>query len=223
MAVIDEGSALTVPDGIGWEEAGGFPEVFSTAYDALFTQCGLGPGERVLVTGAAGGVGTAGVQLSAAAGARVTASTRHRSLAGSLVELGADQVIDPTDLDALAGNGPYDVVLELVGAASVPSALGSLAAGGRMTVIGVGSGSRVELDLLALMGRRARLGGSTLRARSRYEKAAVASGVAAHVLPLLANRKVRVPVSDTFPMAEATAGYERFAQGAKLGKVVLLA
>jgi len=223
MAVIDEGSALAVPDGIGWEEAGGFPEAFSTAYDALFTQSGLGPGERVLVTGAAGGVGTAGVQLAAATGAEVIASCRHASLAGALTDLGADQVIDATDEGSVAEHGPYDVVLELIGAASLPSAVGALAPGGRIAVIGVGSGSRVKLDLLAVMGRRARITGSTLRSRSRYEKATVAAAVTAHVLRLLEAGKVRVPVSDTFAMAEADTAYERFERGGKLGKIVLVA
>jgi NADPH:quinone reductase-like Zn-dependent oxidoreductase len=217
LAVVDEFHALAVPDNVGWAEAGGFPEAFSTAYDALFTQCGLAMGERVLITGAAGGVGTAAVQLAAAAGASVVASVRSADHRAAVAEFGATVV----DLDEVAGAGPYDVALELVGAASLPGVLGSLATGGRVAVVGVGGGSRIELDLLGLMAARARIGGSTLRSRDRREKAEVADAVARHVLPLLAAGAVRVPVCQTFDLPEAPAAYERFAQGSKLGKVVL--
>jgi len=176
-------------------------------------------GDRLLVTGAAGGVGTAGVQLGAAAGARVVASVRAPDARAAVAALGADEVVDPEEV---AGRGPYDVVLELVGAASLPVALGALAPGGRVSVIGVGSGARVEVDLRVLMGQRARLSGSTLRARSSAEKAAVAAGVRAHVLPLLHAGRVRVPVADTFSLAEAAAAYDRFAAGGKVGKIVLV-
>ena len=219
-AVVDETHAIPVPDGLSWAEAGGFPEVFSTAHDALFTQCGLGLGDRVLVSGAAGGVGTAGVQLASAAGATVIGSVRDPDRRDEVVALGATEAVAPEDVGA---KGPYDVVLELVGAASLPSALGSLATGGRISVIGVGSGAHVELNLLQLMGLRARIGGSTLRPRSRTEKAQVAGAVEAEVLPLLAAGRIRVPVCATFPMAEAEAAYERFTAGGKLGKVVLTA
>src|SRR5437899_7774247 len=80
LALVHERHALPVPDGLGWDEAGGFPEAFTTAHDALFTQCGLAMGERVCVHGAAGGVGTAAVQLAAAAGCRVTATVRRPEL-----------------------------------------------------------------------------------------------------------------------------------------------
>ncbi len=117
MAVIDESHALAVPDALSWAEAGGFPEVFSTAFDAMFTHAGLAMGERVLISGAAGGVGTAAVQLAAAAGASVVATVRDATRHGEVALLGAGTVIDPADV---AAHGPYDVVLELVGAASLP-------------------------------------------------------------------------------------------------------
>jgi NADPH:quinone reductase len=220
LAVLDESHALAVPDSLSWPEAGGFPEVFSTAYDALFTQAELCMGERVLVSGAAGGVGTAGVQLAAATGASVVATVRDEARRAEVAALGAAAAIDPSEV---AAHGPYDVVLELVGAASLPTVLPHLATGARVVVIGVGSGAKVELNLLQLMGSRARIGGATLRGRSRREKANVAAGVAAHVLPLLADGRLRVPVCATFPMAEAGAAYDRFTAGGKLGKVVLIA
>jgi len=219
MAVIDERCALAVPDGLSWEEAGGFPEVFSTAYDALFTQCGLAMGDRVLVTAAAGGVGTAGVQLAAAIGARTVASVRSPKLREAVANLGAAEAVGPDEALEL---GPFDVVLELVGATSLPGVLGALAVGGRIVVIGVGSGARVEIDLMTLMHRRARISASTLRARSVLEKAAVATAVDAHGLPLARAGRLRVPVEATFPMERAPEAYERFAAGGKLGKIVLV-
>jgi NADPH:quinone reductase-like Zn-dependent oxidoreductase len=220
MAVVDESHLLAVPPQMPWEEAGGFPEVFSTAYDALFPRGHLSAGDRLLVTGAAGGVGVAAVQLGAAAGARVVASVRDPGRREEVAALGAHEVIGTEDIE---DHGPYDVVLELVGAASLPRALGALALEARVVVIGVGSGSRVELDIRTLMGARATLGAATLRARSRTEKAVVAAGVRAHVLPLVADGRVRVPVCDRFPLVDAPAAYERFTSGNKLGKVVLVA
>lgn len=220
LCAVDETHALAVPGQVSWAEAGGFPEVFCTAFDALFTQGGLASGERLLVTGAAGGVGTAAVQLGRAAGATVVASVRDPSRRGELLELGAGAAVDP---EAVADHGPYDVVLELVGAASFPTALGALATGGRVVVIGLGSGGEVQLQLGILMAKRARLSGSTLRARDRVAKAQVVEGVRRHVLPHLASGAIRVPVCETFGFAEATAAYERFEAGAKLGKVVLSA
>lgn len=218
-AVVHERHLLPVPDGVAWEAAGGFPEVFSTAFDALFTQCGLAVGERVCIHGAAGGVGIAAVQLARAAGAHVTATVRAEVRRAEVAELGAAEVVAP---DAFVGHGPFDVVLELVGAPNLPDDLRSLALGGRIAVIGVGAGAKAEVNLLQLMDRRARIHGSTLRSRSLEDKAAVARGVERHVLPLLATGAVRVPVDATFPMQDAAEAYARFAAGGKLGKVVLV-
>jgi NADPH:quinone reductase-like Zn-dependent oxidoreductase len=220
LATVAEEVALPVPDGLGWAEAGGFPEVFATAHDALVTQGRLVAGDRLLVSGAAGGVGTAGVQLGRALGAHVVASVRATELHPQVRALGADEVVEP---DGVPDHGPYDVSLELVGAPGIGPALGALATGGRIVVIGVGAGARVELDLLALMGKRATIGGSTLRARPLGQKAAVTRAVGDRVLPWLADGTVRVPVAATFPLSEAAAAYGRFAAGAKLGKIVLVA
>ena len=220
LAVVDETHVLAVPDGLGWAEAGGFPEVFATAHDALFTQAQLTMGERVLVTGAAGGVGTAGVQLARGAGAHVVAAVRYEGARAQVAALGADEVIDPV---AVADHGPYDVVLELVGAASLVVALRALATGGRAVVIGVaGGGAKTEINLQQLMMLRGRISASTLRSRDRQGKGAVVRGLERHVAPLLADGRITVPVCDTFAMADAEAAYDRFAAGAKFGKVVLV-
>ena len=218
LAVVHERAAVPVPDGLAWPEAGGFPEVFTTAHDALFTQAGLAMGERLLVHGAAGGVGSAAVQLGAAAGARVTATVRREEHRELVAALGA-AVVAP---EGFADRGPFDVVLELVGAPNLAADLAALATGGRIAVIGVGAGARAEVDLLALMQRRGRIHGSTLRARPLEAKADAARRVEAQVLPLLAAGRLRVPVAATFTLEEAPAAYERFASGAKFGKVVLL-
>jgi NADPH:quinone reductase-like Zn-dependent oxidoreductase len=219
MAYDDETEALDIPPTMAWTEAGGFPEAFSTAYDALFTQAGLQMGERVLVSGAAGGVGTAGVQLAVEAGAHVTATVRNPERRNDVAALGAHVVIPPGDE---VESGPYDVVLELVGHASLVNVLPNLAPWSRVVVIGVGSGAHIEVDLMFLMTKRARIGGSTLRSRNRREKADVAAAVSAHVLPALSAGRLAVPISETFPMSEAEAAYEHFARSGKFGKVVLV-
>jgi NADPH:quinone reductase len=217
LSVAHERVLLPVPDELDWPSAGGFPEVFTTAHDAIFTQAGLRPGERVLVHGGAGGVGTAAIQIARAAGARATATVRDASLRAAVAELGAE-VIAP---EGFAEHGPFDVILELVGAPHLPEDLDALATGGRISVIGVSAGVKAEVNLLALMGKRARIHGSTLRARPLEQKAECARRVEAEVLPLVASGAVRVPIAATFPLEEARAAYERFAQGGKLGKIVL--
>jgi NADPH2:quinone reductase len=220
LAVVHERVAMPVPSQLDWPQAGGFPEVVTTAHDALFTQCGLGLGDRLLVHGAAGGVGTAAVQLAAAAGARVVASTRHRHHHAALGALGAERVVAPAEDWGRAG--PFDVILELVGGPNLPADLEALATWGRIAVIGTPAGSRVDLDLRRLMARRGRLLASSLRTRSLEEKADAARRVEAQALPLVAAGRLRIPVHATFPLAAAQEGYDRFAAGGKLGKLVLV-
>ncbi len=218
LAVVHERAAMPVPDALDWPAAGGVPEVFTTAHDALFTQAELRPGERLLVHGGAGGVGTAAIQLGRAAGASVVATVRREDLRPQVEELGATAVAP----DAFEDRGPFHVVLELVGAPNIPANLGALATGGRIAVIGVGAGAKAELNLLALMGKRARIHGSTLRARPLEEKAIAMRLVEREVLPLFESGALRVPVAATFPLDEAEQAYERFSAGGKLGKIVLL-
>ncbi len=217
LCVVHERQLTPLPDDVDWPAAGGFSEVFATAYDAVFTQGALASGDRLLVHGGAGGVGTAAIQLARAAGASVTATVRNPELRDAVAALGAT-AIPPEDFPE---HGPFDVILELVGAPNLPENLKALATGGRICVIGVGGGFKGELNLLALMGKRATIRGSTLRARPLEEKALVARRLERHVLPLLAAGTIAVPVAATFPLDEVAAAYERFAAGAKLGKIVL--
>jgi NADPH2:quinone reductase len=217
LCVAHERMLMPVPDALDWPAAGGLPEVFTTAHDAIFTQAELRSGEHLLVHGGAGGVGTAAIQLARAAGARVTATVRDEQLRGQVEALGA-QVIA---CEGFAEHGPYDVILELVGAPNMPENLSALASGGRIAVIGVGAGAKSEVNLLALMGKRARIHGSTLRARALEDKARVARLVEHEVLPLFESGDLHVPVAEEFPLEQAAAAYERFAAGGKLGKIVL--
>jgi NADPH:quinone reductase len=218
LALVHERAAMPVPATLDWPQAGGVPEVFATAHDAIFTQAGLRPGERLLVHGAAGGVGTAAVQLGRAAGARVTATVRREQLRRDVESLGA-RAIAP---EGFAERGPYDVILELVGAGNLAENLQSLATGGRIAVIGVGgSGPRAEINLVALMQKRGRILASTLRARPLEEKALVTRRLEREVLPLFETGALTVPVAATFPLGDAEAAYERFEAGGKLGKIVL--
>jgi NADPH:quinone reductase-like Zn-dependent oxidoreductase len=228
LALVHERAAMPVPEvrragegpqPLDWPEAGGLPEVFTTAHDALFTQADLHPGEHLLVHGAAGGVGTAAVQLGRAAGARVTATVRNEELRPRVEELGA-RVVAP---EGFAEEGPFDVVLELVGASNLTDNLRALATGGRIAVIGVGgTGPKGEISLVMLMQKRGRIHGSTLRARPLEEKAAAMRAVEREVLPNFENGTLRVPVAETFPLERAGEAYDRFAAGGKLGKIVLV-
>jgi putative PIG3 family NAD(P)H quinone oxidoreductase len=217
LAVVHERLAMPVPDDLDWVAAGATPEVFTTAHDALFTQAGLTAGERLLVHGAAGGVGTAAVQLGTMAGARVTATVRSESCREKVSALDVNAIAP----DEFVAAGPYDVILELVGAPNWPGNLQALAECGRIAVIGVGAGPKVELNLHGLMVRRGRIHGSMLRSRSLEDKATAARAVERAVLPGFASGDLAVFVAETFPLDDVAAAYERFQAGGKLGKVVL--
>ncbi len=217
LAVVHERILVPVPENLEWAHAGGVPEVFTTAHDAVFTQAQLAPGEHLLVHGGAGGVGTAAIQLGVLAGARVTATVRNPDVRDDVAELGAD-VIDP---EGFAEPGPYDVILELVGAPNLADNVNSLRTGGRIAVIGIGAGASGQLHLGALMAKRGRIHGSTLRARPLEQKAETARALERSVLPFLAAGKARVLVAARYPLAQAEEAYDRFAEGGKLGKVIL--
>jgi putative PIG3 family NAD(P)H quinone oxidoreductase len=217
LATVHERQLMPVPDALDWPVAGGVPEVFTTAHDAVFTQAQLRPGERLLVHGGAGGVGTAAIQLGRSAGAHVTATMRREELREQVAALGAE-AIGP---EGFAERGPFDVVLELVGAPNLAENLQALAVAGRIAVIGVGGGAQGEINLLALMGKRARIHGSTLRARPLEEKALTARLMEHQVLPLFERGELTVPIAASFPLDASAEAYDRFAAGGKLGKIVL--
>jgi NADPH:quinone reductase-like Zn-dependent oxidoreductase len=218
LAIVHERTAIPVPEELEWDAAGGVPEVFTTAHDALFTQAGLRPGERLLVHGAAGGVGMAAVQLGQMAGARVTATVRNPENRERIDALEV-KAIEPEGFEA---HGPFDVVLELVGGPNMPGNIDALAVGGRIVVIGVGGGNKAEIGLHLLMVKRGSIHASTLRARPLEDKAATARCVEREVLPGFVSGDLSVPVCATFPLDAVADAYERFEAGGKLGKIVLL-
>jgi NADPH:quinone reductase-like Zn-dependent oxidoreductase len=217
-AVVDERQLMPVPDLLDWTQAGGFPEVFATAYDALVGQAKLRSGQRLLVNGAGGGVGTAAVQLGHVLGADVTASVRKEKNRDAVEELGADRALPPDEAHA---HGPFDVILELVGAPNLADNLRSLAPWGTIVVIGVPAGHEGTLDLRRLMVGRGTIRASTLRYRAPEEKAVLTRELETSVLPLVADGRLRVPIEAEFPLAEVAAAYERFTAGGHLGKIVL--
>jgi putative PIG3 family NAD(P)H quinone oxidoreductase len=217
LAVVHERTAIPIPEELDWTAAGGVPEVFTTAYDALFTQAELTVGERLLVHGAAGGVGTAAVQLGVMAGARVTATVRNDHAREQIAALGVNAIAP----QGFSEHGPFDVILELVGAINLDENLDALATRGRIAVIGLGAGASAQIHLGKLMGKRGRIHGSTLRSRPIEEKAITARLMEKHVLPGFASGDLSVPVCATFPLDRAADAYERFKAGAKFGKVIL--
>lgn len=210
LVAVHHTHVMRVPATVDWPQAGGFVETYATAHDALFSQARLRDGERLLVNGAAGGVGTAAVQLGVQSGAEVTATARHHH--AELEALGAST--EPS--------GEYDVILELVGGANLSENVERLAPRGRIAVIGTGAGATAEVNFGLLMRKRARIHGSTLRARSVEEKEDVIRRLEGHALPLLADGRLTVPVEETFPLERAQEAYERFAVGGKFGKLVIV-
>ena len=208
-----------VPDAISYNEAGGFAEAFTTAFDALVRQGHLTSGDRVLISGASGGVGTAAIQIASALGAHVIAVTRTPEHHELLKQLGANETII---IEQVASIDRVNVVLELVGAAHLNAAQHILAPSARIVVIGVGGGgSTAELNLLNFMSTRATLTGSTLRARSREEKAEVITHVNKILLPLWQSGKLKVLINKSFEIEEVENAYNFFAERGKLGKVIL--
>jgi NADPH:quinone reductase len=218
LCVVPSEHLLFLPDHVEYERAGGFPEAFTTAYDALVTQGHLKAGQRVLISGAAGGVGVAGVQIAHVLGAEVIAVTRTNEHHERLLALGATHTIL---VDDVAAEKDVDLVLELIGAANFERAQYVLSPFGRIVVIGVGAGSRVEMDLLHMMRTRTTITGSTLRSRSREEKAEVARLVGDVVVPRWTKGELGVPLAGVFGLFDAVAAYKFFAEPGKFGKVVL--
>lgn len=221
LCVVPEQQAMDVPNSIDFTRAGGFPEAFTTAHDALVTRCGLKSVERLLVHGAAGGVGTAAVQLGSALGAEVTATVRDPDKHDGVHRLGASSVLTPDGFAATAGELEFDVILELVGAPNLPADLDALAPHGRIAVIGIGGGATAELQLRKLLSKYGSIYGSTLRARSVDEKGKTARALEREVIPLLTAGEVVVPITAQYGLKDAAKAYEHFAAGGKLGKIVI--
>ncbi|WP_159617106.1 NAD(P)H-quinone oxidoreductase [Arthrobacter zhaoguopingii] len=224
---VPAGQVLEVPDGLELVEAAALPETAATVYSNLFLTAGLKAGETVLIHGGAGGIGTMAIQLARAFGAvpLVTAGSPDKlQLAASL---GAAAAINYREQDfveearAATGGAGADVILDVVGAKYLERNISALAVGGRLVVIGLQGGTTAEVNLGALMTKRASIAGSTLRARPPQQKAEIMAAVEREVWPLVAAGRVRPLVGRTFPLAEAAAAHEYFDSGEHTGKILL--
>ncbi len=214
---VHERCVTRVPDELSDLDAAAVPEAFITAHDAIRTRGRLAMGETLLVHGANGGVGSAAVQIGVATGARVFGVVRSEEAAALVRELGAEPVPD----DSFADDVRADVILELVGAPHFPANLQALNPRGRIVIVGVGAGSKVELDLGAMMGRRAELHGTVLRARSLEDKALAVRAFEREVVPQLATGRIRALVDRVYPAEQARDAYDRLAGSGKSGKVLV--
>jgi NADPH:quinone reductase len=219
--LVHERHLTAVPASLKDDVAAAVPEAYITAHDAIFTRCELAMGEVLLVNGANGAVGSAGVQLGLAAGARVVASVRSPDSARALAEQGAVIVTPQTAAEGLAALGGADVVLELIGAPNLDLDFRVLARQGRIVVVGTPEGTEAGISLRRLMGTRASLYGTMLRARSLEEKATAVQRFARQVVPLLAAGRLTMAIDRVFPAAEVTGAFDYLARPGKFGKILL--
>ena len=219
--VVHERHLAAVPAGLAEDLAAAVPEAYITAHDAVFTRCGLELGEVLLVTGANGAVGSAAVELALTAGARVVASVRSAGTGDALARAGAIVASPDQVAERLAALGGADVVLELIGAQNLEADFGVLAVKGRIVVVGTPGGADGAISLRALMGKRASLYGTMLRARPLEEKAAAVRAFGRSVVPLLAAGRALPRIDRVFPAAEAAAAFDYLVQPGKSGKVLL--
>jgi len=223
---VDARHLLPVPPGLDLVTAAAIPEVFVTAWLNLFRLGRLAPGERVLIHGGSGGVGTAAIQLARARGAVVFATAGGADRCKRCVALGATAAFDHRDAAvdfaaALQEEGGVDVLLDVMGAKLLERNLRALAPGGRLVVIGLQGGRKAEIDLGRMLAARLTLVGSTLRGRGDDDKAELLAGFAREVLPLLDAGQVRPIIDRVLPLPEAEAAHGVLARGEAFGKVVL--
>ncbi len=218
---VHERHVTAIPDGLADDVAAAVPEAYMTAHDAVFSQAGLQMGEVLLVNGANGAVGSAGVRLALAAGARAVACVRSPESARALAAEGALVVTPAEATGKLAELGGADVVLELVGAPNLARDFAALATKGRIMVVGTDAGADAQVSLRTLMGKRATLRGTVLRARPLEEKAAVVQAFARSVVPLLAAGLALPDIDMVFPAEQVTAAFDHLAKPGKTGKILL--
>lgn len=212
-----------VPDALGDRDAASVPSSFLSAHDAI-RQAGLRAGQVLVVHGAAGGFGTAAVQLGRAAGARVLGVVRSREAGAAVEDLGGEPVQDAefpgVVLERTGGRGA-DVILETIGAPHFPANLEAIAPRGSIVVLGVGGGDHAEVPLVPLMRKRVTLRGTTLRGRSLAEQALAVRALEDEVVPLFERGELRAVVDSVHPVESAEAAFERLLGSGKVGNVVL--
>lgn len=225
--VVHARTLARMPEGMSFVDAAAVPEAFLTAWDAMVDQGRLSAGETALVHAAGSGVGTAGVQIARAVGARVVGTARTAEKLGRARELGLDEAVvveggrfADAVLAATGGRG-VDVVLELVGGGYVAEDLACLAPRGRVVVVGTMGGGRAEIELPVLMRKRAELRGTVLRTRPLEEKILAARALERHLAPLFARGVLRPVVDRVLPLARAAEAHRQMQSNATFGKIVL--
>lgn len=225
--VVHEREAVRIPQNLPWEEAAAVPEVFMTAYDALIRQAELRAEERLLIHAVGSGVGLAALQLARGIGATVLGTSRTPEKLTRAAEWGLETGLDtaPEQLpdavrEATSGDGVH-VVLDLVGGPYFQAAMQVVKSGGRIVVVGLIGGSRVEFDLGILLRQRIRVFGTVLRSRPLLEKIQLAREFSQNVLPLLTSGKVRPIIDRVVPFTEITEAHRLMEANKTFGKVVL--
>jgi NADPH:quinone reductase-like Zn-dependent oxidoreductase len=223
---VHEREVLPMPRDMSFEDAAAIPEVFLTAYDALFRQLDVRVGERVLVHAVGSGVGTAALQLARVAGATVIGTSRSPDKLARARELGLEHAVEarddwPARVEDVAGVNGMHAVVDLVGGGYLAGNLRVLAPRGRLVIVGLTAGRRAELDLGLVLAKRLHLVGTALRSRPPEEKAALAREFAERVVPLFVAGRLVPVVERVLPFSEIRAAHELLASDATFGKVVL--
>lgn len=217
---VPAGQVLPVPRGVDVVDAAGLPEVACTVFSNVVMLGGLREGETFLAHGGGSGIGTFAIQLAKARGARVVTTVGSAGKAERCRELGADVAVNYREEDFVE-SGPYDVILDLVGAKYLERNVEALATGGRLMVIGLQGGAKGELDLGKLLRKRALVHATTLRARPPEEKAEIVAGVREHVWPLLESGTIRPVVDRRIPIADAARAHRLLEESGHVGKILL--
>ncbi|MFC6884797.1 NAD(P)H-quinone oxidoreductase [Actinomadura yumaensis] len=217
---IPAGQVLPVPRGVDLVEAAGLPEVVCTVWSNVFMLAGLDAGETFLVHGGGSGIGTMAIQIAHARGARVLCTVGSPEKAERCVALGADEAVN-YKTDDFVEHGPYDVILDNMGAKYLPRNIDALGAGGRLVVIGMQGGAKGELDLGKLLSKRASVHATGLRSRPLDEKAEIVASVREHVWPLLESGDVRTVTDQAVPMADAPRAHRLLEESGHVGKILL--
>jgi NADPH2:quinone reductase len=224
---VHEREAIPVPKALSWEDAGAIPEVFLTAYDALFTRLALGAGETVLIHAVGGGVGTAALQIARVAGARVVGTARSSEKLERAKKLGLDVAIDASrgdwvaQVEAAIGAERVHAVVDLVGGSYFEGNLRLLAVRGRIVVVGLTAGAATPLNLATLLVKRLTVVGTTLRGRGLEEKIALARDFSERIVPLFDAGRLKPIVDRVFSFDEIRAAHELMKSNATFGKIIL--
>jgi len=227
QVAVPVGQLMPVPEGVDLVAAAALPEVAGTVWSNVFMLAALQPGEVLLVHGGAGGIGSFAIQLATQLGARVLTTAGTAEKRDFCLTLGAEVAIDYHDEDFVevvkehTGGAGANVVLDNMGAVYLERNVSALATEGRLVVIGLQGGTKGELDLNALMRKRAAILATTLRARPSEEKAAICASVVEHVWPLVAEGKVREIVDTTIPLDDVRRAHELMESGTHTGKILL--